>query len=395
MSRRLKIFIKIAYYVLTFGLGILLAVILPGALLYETLVEDMNYSLLSGDYEKSMSYIGGYYDSELSYSSEFEDGSKIIIYKAMTVDIDKTPNKASLSYSGFLYNIKDKYKDKYLEYGNRTCLMVNDGLDDEKKISLLNYDSNNDGVFDSINTLVNYSYVYFEIKLGSVEEIKSLTFYDCEFNKFKEINLSLKFDDLFFTSLDSFVTEFNQNNSSSELITLENAFLSQKDSYKKGSYGDVYGKVNMRAATVVVIYFIAIYIIADFLVGQHFIIRFIGWIINKFRKKGKNKESQIIEPEIGADYYSQVTFKVEVEDTVSSNISITYTNEKDEINVLLTKASNYEVTKRVHAGTYTNFRFESSELEAVDAPKNLEVRGFKVNILIHTKKKGNNEVKAD
>ena len=393
MSRRLRLFIKIAYYVLTFGLGIFIALILPGALLYETLVEDMNNNLLSGEYDKSMSRLGGYYDSEYAYLEKFDDDSGIVIFRAMTVATEEQPNKAQLCYAGFLFNVKDSYKDKKLEYGNRTCLMVNDGLTDEKRIDLLNYDSNKDGGFDSINTLVNYSYVYFEVLKGSVEEIKSLTFYDIDYNAFKTVNLSLKFDDVFFTSLETFVSVFNQDNNSSELPGLEQTFMNQSDRYKKGSYSDVYSAVNKKSALIVVIYFVGVYVLADFLVGQHFIIRFVLWVISKFRKK-KN-QSDVVEPEIGSDYYSQVTFKVLVDDDVQSTCSIKYSNEQDEIEVIFSKASNYEAVKRVHAGKYTNFRFESSELDVIDPPKDLEVRGFKMEVILHTKKKGNNEVKVD
>ena len=51
MSRGLKIFIKVVYYIFTFGLGIAIALILPGAMLYETLADDMNRHLVDGEYE--------------------------------------------------------------------------------------------------------------------------------------------------------------------------------------------------------------------------------------------------------------------------------------------------------------------------------------------------------
>lgn len=390
MNKKLKLFIKILYYVLTFGLGIILALILPGSVLYENLAQDMNQNLLDGEYDKSMCLIGGYYDKEWAYQETFDDESGVVLFRAMTINQDETPYQAQLCYAGFLYNVtEDVYKTKKLEYGNKTALYVNKDESSESRVEILNYDSNQDGAYDSVNTMVNYKYLYFEILMGSVEEIKSLSFYDMDGNLFHKADTSSKtldFKDTFFTSLETFKTEFNQDNAGSNLQALEDAFLSQNNNYQKGNYGDAYVRANKFSATVVIIYFVCVYLIADFLVGQHFIIRFIIFIVDKIKRKRHPEEAP--NDLYGTDYFTQVTFKLEVDPSVSSDVLLRFSKEdNNEEVVLLAKKSNYELTKRIHAGKYGNLRFESDELEPTDLPEVLEIKGFKIEIVIHAQAK--------
>ena len=395
MSRGLKIFIKVVYYIFTFGLGILLALILPGTMLYETLANDMNRHLVDGEYEESMALIGGYYDSEYAYLEKYDDGSGVVMFKAMTIDDANDIETAQLCYAGFLFNVKDKYQDSCIEYTSKTNLIVNEGLSNQYEIRLLNHDSNGDGTYDSIGTLVNYQYVYFEIKKDDIKEseLQSLSFYDKDHNLYRKINLSLNFDDEFFTSLVDFVKLFNRNTTEAKnerLSELEKEFLARDESYTKGGtkgYQEAREKVNRTAGIYVVIYFVVIFILGDFLVGQHFIIRFVLFLVDKIKNHGKEENDSTSSP-YGTDYYTQVTFKLDIDESVHSNVLVRYSSsEIGDLEILLSKASNYEVKKRIHAGVYTNFRLESSEVEAVDSNLDLEVRGFNMEVIIHTKKK--------
>ena len=123
------------------------------------------------------------------------------------------------------------------------------------------------------------------------------------------------------------------------------------------------------------------------MVGQHFIIRFVLFLVDKIKNHGKEENDSTSSP-YGTDYYTQVTFKLDIDESVHSNVLVRYSSsEIGDLEILLSKASNYEVKKRIHAGVYTNFRLESSEVEAVDSNLDLEVRGFNMEVIIHTKKK--------
>ena len=58
----------------------------------------------------------------------------------------------------------------------------------------------------------------------------------------------------------------------------------------------------------------------------------------------------------------------------------------DEINMIFTKANNYIVKERVHAGTYLNAYLEAIGYMAVDMPTTLVVRGFSMKLVINLKK---------
>ena len=116
----------------------------------------------------------------------------------------------------------------------------------------------------------------------------------------------------------------------------------------------------------------AILIIGDFLVGKHRIIH----LFARLFKKNASPKNAI--PEYMDDYEVNVTFKANVDQNESANITINYVSENgNSISFNLTKSNNYEETKRIKNGTYINPHIEATGLTCEDVPSQLIIKGFK------------------
>ncbi len=381
MSKKKKMFLKVLYYFFTFSIGILVAVVLPNTLIYEYVAGAMQDNLDNRNFSTSMSLVGGYFDEDYSYQIDFDEKSGLVMFKSATLieneDEGATQGyKMRLTYSGFLYGVEDY--PIHIDGENKTCLNVLDGTK-EKKIELLNYDKDNDGKYDSINTLAQFTYVYFVIPMEEFESVNGLTFLDREGNVFKEVNdINLNFDDLFFSSLTNFVEEFNKNNGSERLITLENEFLSVDQSFKRCSFESLQNKAQKDSAIVVLIYFVWIYMLGDFLVGKRYILRFFKWVYYKIRRKPVAEEEKDTSSVYGTDYYCKFTMKLIVPENCDINAVITYSNENNKVEFIFTKDNEYTVVQRVKAGEYVNAWLECPGYETINLPKTLNVRGYKM-----------------
>ena len=397
MSKKVRITVNVIYYLITFAIGFIIAIVLPGALVTGKVPTYVNAYLNRGDYSDAMSLLGGYYDERNVYQETFGDGAGIVIFKAAT--LEENPKGSSQSYSmnlvyaGFLYNLKDeknndkkKYTIKVLSNleedndGNKTRLVVNDTT----KIDLLNYDSNDDGKYDSISTMESLEFIYFEIKSSEADVISKLEFIDGEDNSYQVINLpDLKFDDDFFISLNDFVTTYNANSGDKSLKDLEKAVL-ENEHYKRANGEKAYKDSNKDAAIIVLIYFICIYVFGDCTFGFKFIPRFFKWLIGLFRKKNKEDEpKEEITNKENKDYYTMLYFKLEVPNNFEEVIRVTYHNENDDIEMIFNKNTNYQFQQRIKAGTYVNAFVEANNIELLNLPKELNVRGLTMRVSVN------------
>lgn len=397
MSKGMKIFLKILYYVFTFGLGIIIAVVLPNIYSYEMMVTKIEDSLNKGEYSDAMRLIGGYYDEEYAYHQNFDDTSGVVIFRAATLGIEEDEDDEEESerytlsyvYSVFLYNVKDKYLVNRKD-NNMTKATIVDQYGAEQRLEILNYDSNGDGELDTINTLNNFSYIYFEIKESRVKEFSNLQLYDREGKLYKTIDINLSFNHLFYESLDDFKEEYNSLNASQEkLEQYYEEFIKVDDSYKMGHANDIQKEANKKSVIFVLIYFIWIYILGDLLVGKRYIIKFFKWIISKFRKT-KNEEKEY-NSSISTDYYCQLIYKLIVPEDCEVNVSINYHNENNQIEMILSKDNNYTFKQRIKAGTYVNAWLECPGYEAINLPKTLNVKGYKMLVDVELQKTDANE----
>ena len=388
-----RLFAKIIYYIFTFVLGLLLAFTLPYFMYVHTAMRSIPKWLHAGEYDHAMALIDGYHNRQHVYQQDF-DGGGIVLFEATTLsensgdEEDKTidGDKLFKSYAGFIYGVQGRY-EVFATENNQTKLVVTLMDGSTKTVEILGYDSNGDGRNDGNATAEQNDYIYLEFRQEDIPSIKYLSFIDKnggEFFKSKE--LSLDFSGKFFTDVDEFVQEYNRDYQSVMLAQLSADFLDKDDNYAINTYGDLKTKADTAAAVIVVVYFVCIYVIADFLLGNHYIIKFFRWFLYKVCKiKPKNKPKLSKNEAFGQDYFSMVTVVLDLEEVpnFSESVQIKYTNTDVEVVFTLLKENGYKDTQRIKAGTYVNpFIDMNRDYAPTNLPDNLEVEGFQKEIKI-------------
>lgn len=398
-----KLFAKIVYYLFTFTIGILLAVFLPYILMSDgehlNMMED---SLDKGNYSDAMMSVGGYFDKEPIFSLKFEEGGGIVLFSAATLvysEDEETIDESKIhkAYAGFLYGVKDRYSVT-AESKNQTKVIVENGAGETHTVTLLDGDLNDDKVCDTVTTYYTNGFLFLDFDEDTHSSLRKLTFIDKDGQTFKEIALTLDYQEQFFTDVNDFLEEYNRDFKSENLPALDQAFLEKSENYAKSSLSIVRSRADIKAAVVVVVYFVCVYVIADFLLGYHFIIRFFRWFIYKVCKVKPRKGKKINKKEVfGADYFCQVTFEADVSavEDFSESVQIRYTGEKgEEISFLLLKQDEYKTIVRIKAGIYVNMWIDLDKTEYVtqDLPETLEVEGYHKTFRIKILKR---EIKRD
>ena len=388
-----RIFAKIIYYIFTFLLGIMLAFTLPYFMYVATAMRNIPKWLHAGQYDNAMGLIDGFHNKQYVYQEDFEGGG-IVLFEATTLsensgdEEDKTVDgdKIFKSYAGFIYGVQDRY-EVFATQNNSTKLIVTDLDGNTKPVELLSYDKNGDGSLDGVATAEQNDYIFLEFRQEEFGSIKSLSFLDKNGNVFfASRELSLDYSGKFFDDVDEFVAEYNRDYMSANLNKLSEKFLGKDDNYAINTYGDLKKKADTNAAIVVVVYFVCIYIIADFLLGNHYIIKFFRWFLYKVCKIEPKRKQKVDKSEVfGHDYFSSVTMSLDVESVPEFNgsVQVRYTNSDSEITFILLKENGYAATERIKAGTYVNpFVDMNRDYTLTNLPDNLEVEGFRMDVKI-------------
>ncbi|MCH5151389.1 MAG: hypothetical protein J1F65_01875 [Clostridiales bacterium] len=416
--KKAGLFAKIIYYVFTFLIGILLALTLPNAFL--ELVESPQFvvdSLEQGDLYSVMILTGNYFNKTPVCDVRFEEGGGIFLFEAvMPVRTEAEQELLHLesyalykTYLGYIYGVQDSY-DTYRTKTNDTKMLVNSS----QEVQLLDSDVDGDGTLDACATARDYGFIYFsiaEIDVGS--SIRSIELIDASGDTFKSLDVNLDFStSQFFVTVSSYVTEYNDllhqyNEAKTESERnsldrqLENKYYSFKSEFTQNENYVVVDKdneeyqatkaliakpANVKASVVIVAYFVLIYIIGDFLLGSHYIIKFFRWFIYDVCKAKPKDRKKLKKSEVfGHDYYSSVTMSLDLTDLPDFNesVQVKYTNTDVEIVFILLKENNYTATERIKAGTYVNpFIDMNRQYAPVDLPDNLEVEGYKMDVKI-------------
>lgn len=397
MSKGTRIFLNVLYYILTFGIGIYLAASLPTALVYTYSMKDIQDSLNSKEYGKAMTSIGGYYDDDYVYLNDEENlvmfSTVTLIYKSEDEKI-QDGTKIHKAYCGFFFNVKDAYKSAGEIEENKTKLVITNKDGEKINYNLLDYDYNQNGSVDSIATLLNYDFIFFEIPIEKASSISKLEFLDKEGTVFYNLEFAepLAFSEKFFADVNPFVEEYNKDYKSAKLIELDEEFLSKETSYKKSSNSDVIKRVNGRTTLYVILYFVAIYLVGDSLIGFRFLPHGIRWL---YRKVVKRKQKEIGKPsqkEITGNVFSNLTIELDVEEGFDKPVTVTYSNNNEQIEFYLLKIDKYKKTKRVQCGTYMNMKvIVDKDYEAIVENEVLELRRFNEKTIIKIRKKQGEE----
>lgn len=394
-----SIFPKIIYYLFTFALGLLLAFTLPYYFMfYDVPLDDMEQYLADKRYDKAMELVGGYFNRGPVFQKDFDNGGGIVLFEAVTPvynsgeEDDKTQDEAKLHkvYGGFIYGVKDSYNAAG-EDNNQTRLVVTNLNGQKHTVQLLDLDMDGNNVKENVGSLSKNGFIYLDLDQDTLGSVAKLEFYDASGEVFRQVELSLKYDEAFFTDINDFFEEYNRDYASDKLKDLDKAFREKNENYAISSYGDTQRKADKKAAVIVVVYFVVIYIIADFLVGRHYIIKFFKWIYSKTpRGKAKALKRPENKEAFGHDYYSQVTVTLDVSELedFSESVQVRYTNSDVEIAFELLKENNYTATERVKAGTYVNAWIDlNRDYAPVDMPENLVVEGYKMSVTIKITKR--------
>ena len=399
MSKGVRIFIKVIYYIFTFFLGALLAVLLPNWFAYEISMNTINNSLNSGNYSDAMIIVGGYIDKEYVYQETFDGGGGIVLFSAATLtyysdsEQSKDETKLHKAYAGFIYGVKDKY-DIVSNNDNQSKILIVRNDDTEVEFSLLDFDSDGNGTLDSSSTLARKNFIYLDFDEDTATNIKQIKFIDKNGNTSITINKNLDYSDQFFVDVNDFVDEYNRDYNSSALEELNSSFLAKNSNYAISDTGGAGNKAVKRAIIIIIVYFAVVYIIADLALGKRYLIRFFKFILVKvFKVKFKEKEPRDDEKRIeeltsksfGGDFYSMVTVSLDVEDApeLNSGVEVSYMKDGDKISFSLSKDGNYTATRRVKVGLYVNPWINlDNKFEAVNMPLKLIVDTYKIDILI-------------
>lgn len=420
-----KVFSIVIYYLFTFTIGILLAWGLPkyygdfqvrGDYLQQTVAE--------GNFDLAMACASNIYNKNRVLDVQFPQGGGLVLYQSILQYndvsgasdgnaaegpklLDKQLYKAIV---GFMYGVDDGYR-VFSVQNNQTKLIV-DTDSGAKQIELLDYDTNDDGINDGISTYTQHRLIIVEIPLNGISQINGLTFTDYQGATFYSTDAAISCQSDFFdiysdiNEYNDFVRLYTETSDRDErkaandaLVTMfgeyqnkttanpDYVFISNENKNTVPEYVEMNSAVikasNRKAVPIIIIYFVCVYIIGDFLLGTHYIIKFFRWLLfDVFKIKRKNKPPKVNRDEVfGHDYYSQVTLSLDTSDVPEFNgsVEIKYTNSDSEVKFTLLKAENYTATQRIKAGVYVNpFIDIDRNYAPVDLPDNFQVEGYRL-----------------
>lgn len=413
------LFGKIVYYVFTFLIGILIALGLPYYFYNLTApYEFIDRSLSEGDYASAVVLISNYFNKQIAYEHQFESGGGIVLFEGVvsvqsnSQEPDPLNGTLYKTYIGFVYGTEGAY-NVYGTGNNRTKLVVTDVNGNQIDVELLDFDADGDEINDGIATQTQNDFIILDIDANAVPSIGKLALIDKDGNEFWSSQaLNLTFDGDFFVKVDGYIGEYNaliqsfydattdeqRQTVNEQLEETFTSFNKQFATYPNYGYlaadSEDYLKVdkelnkisNRKSIPAIVIYFVCVYVIGDFLLGTHYIIKGVRWILVKvFKVKLKSKDKVSRSEVFGHDYYSSVTVSLDLDAVpdFSESVQIKYTNTDAEVVFILLKENGYTATERIKAGTYVNpFIDINREYAPVDLPENLVVEGYRMDVKI-------------
>lgn len=389
-----QVVLTILYYGFTFSLGILIALVLPG-INYEILTyESFNEYVENEEFTYALDLLGGIYNEENLLKQEYENGSKLYMFETISIynelDADGKISKSTFneSYSCFLTNVA---QDQFVGENNKAIVLINENI----QIKIL-HDSDGDEKDDSVATLAASNYIFFTIDKTLVNEVNHVKVLSATGDVFIEVENDLNYQSNFFNVSQTFINKYNEysvdNFSESESNDLEEEFNKIKENNSKyslsGSYviDSIKKEANNEATIFVLVYFIWIYILGDFLVGKRYIMQFVTFVYRKIKSKINKKKPEV---ELSQNFYSTVTFKANVCEEYDSDIILTYEHESNKdfnFKVILTKTKGFVIKSRVHSGLYILKDVSCKEYKVENLSDNLEVKGFFVDVSFEIKK---------
>lgn len=390
MKKKWKIFFAILYYVLTFSLGVFIAIALPTANRDIQRYKFINQYIDNGELYKAVDLMCEIYNKDTIYENK---ENEVYVFETMfptTVLVEGTENETKTVYdASYVFIIRNLQREWFEKNSDNLSIVKING---DKKINILNSDLDGDGNFDTIASLIDSHYICFSVnklKFDNVSSMELVNMYGETI--FKITDLTLNYSSEFFNEGQSFITKYNEFNSDGKISTEENQELEniykqlneKNNNYQKiGSYSlDEINDIAIRdSVSFVLIYFIWVYILGDFIVGKRYIWRFIKWLFKKIKNKIKPEKEKEEPLALGKNFFSLVTFEIETPEDFAESVVINYEHEENSaynFKCVITKGSNYSKQERIHGGVYKLTSTECDGYVIIDLPEQLEVKGYK------------------
>lgn len=149
--------------------------------------------------------------------------------------------------------------------------------------------------------------------------------------------------------------------------------------YKVADFSSIITKAKVMAVVQVVIYFLIIFIIGDFIVGKRHILNFCYKVFGK-NKKGKPEDDEVV---INNEYEVNVVCEARVPVGYKDKISIVYGKTTGEKMLFeLDSLHNYKMAKRYVNGEYEFLGLEASGLHLIKTNKKINVRGYRFELIL-------------
>jgi len=385
----------VLYYVLTFSLGIFIAIVLPTINRDIVTYEFFDKYIEEKEYVKAVDLLGGLYNTEVVYRADGEN--EVIIFEtASRLQKEETINEEKVkidtfnaSYVCIVRGLKREWFENTDEENNFSKVLL-----DGQPIDILQTDLDEDGANDTIATLIDSDYICFSIDETLFSEVNSIELIKFDGSSVLKITeLNLKFTSNFYIEIEDFVKKWNKLFEDGKFSTEESAELEKEyirineknDKYQRsGTYSidEITKEANKDSIIFVLIYFICIYILGDCLVGQRYIFQFFRFLYRKIRNKIKpEKENEPLA--LGNNFYCSVTFEATICDDFDKDIIISYehtSNNAYNFKTIITKGTEYKKVERVHGGVYKLANIECPNCIISDLPNEVDIKGYKKEI---------------
>ena len=399
MNKGWKIFFKILYIVITFGVTVFLILVYPNAREDELRFIYLSEYIENKEFDKAVDMLSYIYNKEEVYNEKVTTNSGLVLYEGIS-RYEKTNEDETKSYiinEAYICIIYDLEKLQFYGNENKTVVKVNN-----QEIKIVTHDFDGDGTDDSVPSLINNHYISFTIDKTVFETVDTIELLDKDgLTVFKLENLSYDFKTEFFTAIETFVSAWNTAYADEELSKEEDVILTsegKKILEVNSNYQiiDTYGTNNITISNevtkdsilFVLGFLIWVCILGDCLVGKRYIFGFIKRIFFKIKDKVKPKTAQ--EEALSANFFSLVTFEAKICEGFEKDVIVAYeclSNKQYNFKVIINKTNDYIIKQRVRGGKYKLSSVECPGYDVLNLPEEIEVKGYTMLIKLNIQNK--------
>lgn len=302
-----------------------------------------------------------------SVATEYRDLVNLSIYHNV---LEITGN---IIYNAEGSQVKSGTSLKYIPYGSPSLKIECDNLDN---LTITNAEKQEDGTYALSSNNELEIYVKADTRINSLTFIYGNIEVRYGFDSVESI-YSLKSD---VNSSDTLGQEYDYDDVNGKYNTWKENYDKYSDTgYKIADFSSIITKAKVMAVVQVVIYFLIIFIIGDFIVGKRHILNLYYKLFGK-NKKGKTEEDEIV---INNEYEVNVVCEARVPVGYKDKISVVYGKATGEKMLFeLDSLHNYKMAKRYINGEYEFLGLEAQGLHLIKTNKKINVRGYRFELIL-------------